>query len=94
MREIKMRKSFRKDIKRADGGIYRLIVKRELWVVVDMLANGMPLPAKYRDHALHGDWEGSRDCHIGPDFLLLYTYESDNVLWLERLGSHAEIFGM
>ena len=41
-----------------------------------------------------GEYEGSRECHIRPDLLLIYTLEGDDVLWLERLGSHAELFGM
>ena len=59
-----------------------------------MLANDIPLPEKYHDHPLHGQWEGSRDCHIRPDLVLIYTLEGDDVLRLERLGSHAELFGM
>ena len=42
----------------------------------------------------NGGREGSRDCHIRPDFLLVYSYEGDDVLWLERLGTHAEILGL
>ena len=83
-------------MKRADKGLYsRVLVKGgELENVVNMLARGIPLPPKYRDHPLHGEWEGSRECHVRPDFLLVYRLEGDDLLVLERLGSHAEIFGM
>ncbi len=91
MREVRLKRAFKQDVRRAEGGRYRLIVKRELWEVVDTLARDIPLPYSYHDHPLHGDREGSRDCHIRPDFVLLYRYEDDDVLILERLGSHSEI---
>lgn len=62
--------------------------------VVKLLMNDIPLPAKYRDHLLHNNWEGSRKCHLKPDFLLIYTLEGNDLLILERLGSHSEIFGL
>ncbi len=94
MRTVKAKKSFKQDVKRADGGRYRLIVKRELWEVVDALAEDLPLPFSYHDHALHGDREGSRECHIRPDLLLVYRYEGENIIILERLGSHSDILGL
>lgn len=66
----------------------------ELPKVIDMLMNDEPLPASCRDHPLHGMLEGSRDCHVKPDFVLVYTYIGDDVLRLERLGTHSEIFGL
>ena len=96
MRRPEFRGKFRRDLKRADKGLYSAVLRKggELERVVNVLARDMPLPPKYRDHPLHGDWEGSRECHIRPDFLLIYTREGDDVLKLERLGSHAELFGM
>lgn len=62
--------------------------------VVSMLAEGKPLPAKYKDHALGGGWYGSRECHILPDWLLIYQIEDDVlVLVLSRTGSHSDLFG-
>ena len=64
-----------------------------LYSLVDILANGEALPAKHRDHDLSGDYRGCRECHIEPDWLLLY--EIDNgvlVLVLNRIGSHSELF--
>ena len=62
--------------------------------VVALLAADAPLPPKYRDHALHNDWEGCRDCHVRPDAVLIYQKTADGlVLLLLRIGSHSEVFG-
>ena len=62
--------------------------------VVERLAMGEPLPEKNRDHALTGDWVGHRECHIQPDWLLIYRMEGDVlVLTLTRTGSHSDLFG-
>ena len=101
MQKLKMRHAeptsgFRHDVKRERKGIYRNLLTKdgELAQVVKMLERGIPLPPKYRDHQLNGDREGSRDCHIRPDLVLVYTLEGDDSLILERLGSHSELFGM
>ena len=96
MRHAEPSSKFRRDIKRVRGGIYGSLLSGggEVDRVIRILEAGIPLPQKYRDHPLHGEWEGSRECHIRPDLLLIYTLESDDVLKLERLGSHAELFGM
>lgn len=96
MREIKQRAAFKSDLKRGLRGIYREILKPggEFQAVVNTLRHDIPLPAKYRDHALHGEYEGSRDCHVRPDLVLVYKYEGEDLLILERLGSHSELFGL
>ena len=96
MRELRQRSVFKGNLRRGLRGIYREILKPggEFQGVVNALRNDIPLPPRYRDHALHGEWEGSRDCHIKPDLVLVYTLEGDDLLILERLGSHAELFGM
>ena len=97
MREIRERSRFRQDLKRLGRGKYRkLLIKPdgELWEVTRNLANDIPLEPKYRDHQLNGEWEGSRECHIRPDLLLVYRYEGNYLILLEMLGSHAELFGM
>ena len=94
MRYLDQSNAFKKDLKRVGKGIYRSIVNQELRSIVDSLRKDEILLPKYRDHPLHGGWEGSRDCHIKPDLILIYTYIDDDVLRLERLGSHAELFGM
>ena len=62
--------------------------------MVDLLAMGQPLPERNRDHALTGDWVGHRECHIQPDWLLIYRVEEDVlVLTMTRTGTHSELFG-
>ena len=78
---------------------YKLAKKRGLKMealaeVVTLLAKGEALPEKNRDHALTGDWVGHRECHIQPDWLLIYRMEGDVlVLTLARTGSHSDLFG-
>ncbi|MBR5704857.1 MAG: type II toxin-antitoxin system YafQ family toxin [Deltaproteobacteria bacterium] len=50
------------------------------------------MPTTFRDHPLIGDWHGYRECHLKPDLLLIYKTSEAGVLWLARLGSHAELF--
>ena len=65
---------------------------RQLYEVIDLLARGEPLPAKYRDHALIGGLSGWRDCHITPDWILLYAViEDELVLALHRTGTHDDV---
>ena len=62
--------------------------------IIRILSRGEPLPEKNRDHALTGDWVGHRECHILPDWLLVYRIENDVlVLTLARTGSHSDLFG-
>ena len=62
--------------------------------VIALLAMGEPLPAKNKDHALTGNWVGHRECHILPDWLLVYRIEDDVlVLTLARTGTHSDLFG-
>ena len=62
--------------------------------VVAILANGKPLPPKYNDHPLKGDHKGSRECHITPDWLLVYRIEVNVlILLLQETGSHSDLFG-
>ena len=87
---IKYTTAFKKDFKRAikRGQKIELLEK-----VVDFLANGETLPEKYRDHDLSGDWIHYRECHIQPDWLLIYRIENELlVLPLTRTGSHSDLF--
>ena len=96
MREVFPRNEFKRDLRRVARGPYRQILLKygEFDQVKEMLTNDIPLPPKYCDHPLHGEYEGSRDCHIRPDLVLVYTLEGDGLLILERLGSHTELFGI
>ncbi len=61
--------------------------------VIALLAMGEALPQKYKDHALTGNWAGHRECHILPDWLLIYRIEDDVlVLTLSRTGTHSDLF--
>lgn len=88
--EITSTKRFKKDVE--------LAKKRgkdisKLFALVTTLANGEELPVKYRDHTLRGDYEGYRECHIEPDWLLIYAiYDDCLVLALNRTGTHADLF--
>jgi len=65
-----------------------------LHTVVETLASGETLPEKNRDHALKGDHTGLRECHIQPDWLLVYYHNNDTlVLNLMQTGSHSDLFG-
>ena len=61
--------------------------------VIDMLRQGQTLDIKYRDHALTGNYAGYRECHIKPDWLLIYYIENDILtLTLSDTGSHSDLF--
>ena len=89
---IRWRSQFKKD--------YRLMMKQgrdisELDAVIEELAVPNPLPEKYRDHQLKGGYEGYSECHIQPDWLLIYGYEmlddDECQLLLVRTGSHSDL---
>ncbi len=87
---IKPSTQFKKDLKTAKKRGYDL---RLLAAVIDRLASGEPLPPKNRDHALTGNFSGCRECHITPDWLLVYElYERDLILYLTRTGTHSDLF--
>ena len=87
---VRRTKKFRKELKKM---LRRGADLDKLETVVNILAKGETLPPQYHDHALTGDMEGTRDCHITPDWLLLYRIENDVlVLTLTRTGSHADLF--
>ncbi|MCL2225673.1 MAG: type II toxin-antitoxin system YafQ family toxin [Defluviitaleaceae bacterium] len=61
--------------------------------VIETLLAGKPLPEANRDHALHGNWKGFRECHVLPDWLLIYKVDGINLLlYLERTGTHSDLF--
>jgi mRNA interferase YafQ len=59
--------------------------------VIEILASGEPLEPKYRDHPLFGKFKDYRDCHIEPDWILIYKLTAHTLL-LERTGTHSELF--
>lgn len=89
MREILSTAAFRKDFKRVSrSGRHDLGLLKE---VVAMLAHGAALPERLRDHALGSNWQGFRECHVRPDWLLIYKLTPE-ALTLVRTGSHTELF--
>lgn len=89
MRRLRQTNRFKRDLKK---------VKRaglsydDLEAVVIMLLQDIPLPPHHHDHPLVGQWSGARDCHIKPDWLLIYQ-KVDEELHLLRTGTHADLFG-
>lgn len=81
---------FKRDIKKYQ---HQILVLDELDRVIKLLLAEKELPDKYRDHALSGGYVGIRECHVRPDVLLLYWIdEKHQILYLERIGSHSELF--
>ena len=79
---------FRRDVKLAQK---RARTCRNLGKAILLLVEGNPLPERYKDHPLGGDWKHYRDCHIEPDWLLIYKVEGDD-LHLVRTGTHSDLF--
>jgi mRNA interferase YafQ len=88
MREIIRTTQFKRDVKRAKKRGKGMTKLRDL---ILLLAGETPLPVRFKDHPLSGEWKQYRDCHIEPDWLLLYKIDA-NDLYLVRTGSHADLF--
>ena len=90
MLTIKYQSAFKKDYKRIVKRGYDIRLLEE---VISILANQEPLPEKFRDHSLLGKYTGCRECHITPDWLLIYEIDGDElILYLMRTGSHGDLF--
>ncbi len=88
MKAVFQTSQFKKDFKRIKKRGKDLSKLKE---VVSIIAKSEVLEERYRDHSLSGKWSGSRDCHIEPDWILIYRVDDEN-LFLERTGSHSELF--
>ena len=88
MRNLVRGNQFKRDVKLAQKRGKDMAKLREL---ILHLVENKPLPARYRDHPLSGIWKHHRDCHIEPDWLLLYKIDG-NELYLIRTGTHADLF--
>ena len=92
MLTIKYQTAFKKDFKRIQKRGYDLSLLED---VIAKLAEQQKLEPARNDHALSGNWKGFRECHITPDWLLIYQVrENELVLVLTRTGTHAELFGL
>lgn len=88
--EVKFTSQFKKDLKLAKKQNKNL---DKLFEVVELLASGNTLGTQFHDHELSGRFKGTRECHIEPDWLLVYEILDDVlVLMLYRLGTHSELF--
>lgn len=85
MLQVKTSKDFDRDLR-------KIKLSTNLVAVLAYLSRGEMLPAKYKDHALTGNWSGWRDCHVANDLVLIYKIDGE-ILHLARLNSHSEVFG-
>lgn len=90
MLKIILSNQFKKDLRLAAKRGYKLELLEK---VVDKIANNIKLENKYKDHSLSGQYVGFKECHILPDWLLVYRIDNDNlILFLSRTGSHSDLF--
>ena len=89
MLKIRVHNRFKKDLKNIKK---RGFDENKLWAVIELLASETPLPPKNCDHNLTGNYQGCRECHIEPDWLLVYEIKKDELLLiLIRTGSHSDL---
>ena len=87
---VKPTNQFKKDFKKVHKQHKNLDILKS---VINILANGEKLPEKFRDHMLLGDYKGKHECHLEPDWLLIYEYfEDELILSLTRTGTHSDLF--
>ena len=89
MKQLKYTGQYKKDLKRYINQPKKLKALNE---VLDMLRKEIPLPKKYRQHTLQGEYSGCLECHIEGDFLLIWYDKENNTIVLFRLGTHSELF--
>jgi mRNA interferase YafQ len=90
MKTLKTTKQFKKDVNRLKKQRKDF---NKLRIVLDAICEGQDLEKKHRDHKLTGNYKQARECHIEPDWLLIYETNEDIVI-LRRTGSHSELFNM
>lgn len=87
---VKPTSKFQKDLKKVQKRGYDISLLTD---VIKKLANGEELPARNRDHVLSGDFAGLRECHVTPDWLLVYEIDDESIiLYLTRTGTHSDLF--
>lgn len=90
MYKIRATVKFQKDLKKVKKRGYNISL---LTNVLNILASGKSLPEKYKDHNLRGNYKGCRECHITPDWLLIYEIsDGELILYLTRTGTHSDLF--
>ncbi len=89
MRKIIQTNQFKRDLKKISAsGRYK---KQDFFNILELLVQDHSLPEKNRDHCLINEWKEYRECHIKPDWLLIYK-KYDDILLLVRTGTHSELF--
>jgi mRNA interferase YafQ len=91
MRTVERTGAFKKDYKRVKATPKHRNIDDKLEVVLLHLVTDNPLPKKYCDHSLSGEWKDYRDCHVKPDLVLIYRKPDHQIIQLVRLGSHSEL---
>ena len=91
MRTISYTTRFKRDYRREKAGLHGRRLDALLMEIVNLLAADQILPRRAFDHALTGEWNDHRDCHIRPDLVLIYRKPDEGTLELVRLGSHSEL---
>jgi mRNA interferase YafQ len=91
MRTIRYTNRFKRDYRREKSGVLGKKLDKLLMDTVNVLAADKPLPHRYVDHPLSGEWNDHRDCHLRPDLVLIYRKPDADSLELVRLGSHSEL---
>lgn len=87
---VKPTNKFQKDLKKIQKRGYNISLLTD---IIKKLANGEKLPEKNRDHELTGNYVGYRECHITPDWLLIYEIDGNElILYLTRTGTHSDLF--
>ncbi len=89
MKELRYTSQAKKDLKRYRNNPDKM---EKLFVVLQMLANDVPLPPKYKAHALLGQYKDCMECHVEGDFLLIWMDRERNLIEVVRIGSHSELF--
>ena len=91
MKTFSYSKEYKRDLKKL-ALTPDILMSREMVEVMYLLQNELPLPEKYKDHALTGNWGNYRDCHIKNDLVLIYQIREQEI-YLARLNTHSEVFG-
>lgn len=89
MKTLRFSHQFKKDFKRYRNNPAKV---DSLNNILMLLKNGTAIPAEYHPHTLSGQYKGCMECHIGPDFLIIWQDEATDIVYLVRLGSHSELF--
>jgi mRNA interferase YafQ len=91
MRTIKQTGQFKRDFKRELKGKHKKTIELDFKAALLLLIEDIPLPEKYFDHTMIGNWNDHRNCHVKPDLVLIYRLPDDETLQLVRIGSHSEL---